>query len=346
MRYFFTEEDELTRVRGAEIRAALVYAHHKVAHGHVGDIAPPGTDVWMYGLGADGGPPLDDRIVRPLLDSRAQIVLFQLCDAPSMSFYRIPDALADRARLFLRNHWPRDASAIPEKFRGRIGWLPPMLKPMAPRPGQLLRARSRGAIFYGTRTGLANLPNGENAREKLIRTLRSSGLPFEGGISPHREARYHTSPELLVPRMHEKHHEKLLADSKICLAPWGNHPLTYRVFEGMALRCLVVAQPFGDSAFLDGGLEPGRHYVEVAADLHDVVDVVRYYLEHLDEAQRIADGGHVHFAKFLASRGRLVSSYVFESAVESWQGLYRPVTRWGIATATRSLAASFFADRF
>jgi hypothetical protein len=114
----------------------------------------------------------------------------------------------------------------------------------------------------------------------------------------------------------------------------------------MALRCLVVAQPFRDSAFLDGGLEPGRHYVEVAADLHDVVDVVRYYLEHLDEAQRIADAGHEHFKRFFESRRSLVSSYLFESTVASWNDLYRPTTRKSIATTTRSFAASLFADRF
>lgn len=346
MKYFFTEEDQLTDVRGAEIRAALVHAHHEVERGRLGEAAPPGVDVWMYGMGADGGPPLGDHIVRSLLDSHAKVVLFQICDAPSMSFYRIPDALAERAQLFLRNHWPRDRTAIPEKYRARIGWLPPMLKRMAANPGRPLAARSGGSIFYGTRTGLANMPNGENAREKLVRIMRASTLPFQGGISPHAEKRYHTSRDLLVPRMNERRHNKLLSDTKVCLAPWGNHPLTYRLFEGMALRCLVVAQPFRDTSFLDGGLEPGRHYVEVAADLHDVVDVVRYYLEHLDEAQRIADAGHEHFKRFFESRRSLVSSYLFESTVASWNELYRPSTRKSVVMTTRSFAASLFADRF
>jgi hypothetical protein len=142
MRYFFTEEDKLTDVRGAEIRAALVHAHHDVERGRIGEPAPPGVDVWMYGMGADGGPPLGDHIVRSLLDSRSKVVLFQLCDAPSMSFYRVPDALAERVQLFLRNHWHRDKAVIPEKYRARIGWLPPMLKRMAANPGRPLTARS------------------------------------------------------------------------------------------------------------------------------------------------------------------------------------------------------------
>ena len=54
VRYYFTEEDQLTRVRGAEIRAALVYAHRDVAHGRLGAPAPRNARVWMHGLGVDG----------------------------------------------------------------------------------------------------------------------------------------------------------------------------------------------------------------------------------------------------------------------------------------------------
>lgn len=107
--------------------------------------------------------------------------------------------------------------------------------------------------------------------------------------------------------MNERAHAKLLHGSKVCVAPWGNHPITYRLFEGMALRCLVVAQSIRATAFLDGGLESGRHYVEVADDLRDLVDTVHHYLAHLPEAQRIADAGHEHFRHHFASRGNLVS---------------------------------------
>jgi hypothetical protein len=345
MRCYFTEEDELTRVRGGEIRAALVHAHHRVRHGAPGEPAPPDTDVWFHGLGVHGDSALEDGLLQALLATRAECVLFQLCDHPTMSFERIPASLARRTRLFLRNHWPADLERIPEAFRGKIGFLPPMLKPMAPSSGRELSARSGGAIFFGTRTGFANLAGGLNAREQTVRLLRSSGLPFIGGIGPHAEARYRTSPDLLVPRMKESEHTRLLADSKLCVAPWGNHPLTYRFFEGMALRCLVVAQAVSTERFLDGGLVAGRHYVEVAPDLGDLNEVVGYYLSHLDQAQQIADAGHAHFRRFLASRGPLVSAFLFEASVASWGAVYRPETR-GIASSARSVAARLFPTRF
>lgn len=346
MRFYFTEEDHLTRVRGSEIRAALVHAHHEVIHGSSGDAAPPGVDVWLHGLGVHGAPPLEDPMVRALLDTSSDVVLFQLCDHETMSFDRIPNPLLTRTRLFLRNHWPKGPSEIPEALRNRIGWLPPMLKAMAPSSGKLLAERTGGAIFFGTRTGFSNLADGKNAREETVRRMRASGLPFRGGILPHGEARYHTSPDLLVPRMSERAHTRLLANSKICLAPWGNHPLTYRLFEGLALRCLVVAQPLRDVSFLDGGLEAGRHYVEVQADLSDLTEVVRYYLGHLDEAQRIADAGHEHFGRFLASRGPLISEWLFDSTVASWRDVYRPSEGAGLGATALGFAARLFPRRF
>lgn len=355
MRYYFTEEDHHTRSRGSEIRAALVHARHEVVHGQLGVPAPPGTDVWFHGIGIDGraralpGPdrePLDPAIVQGLLESKAEVVLFQLCDADSMSFYRIPDSLGARTRLFLRNHWPKDTSEIPAAYRNRIGLLPPMLKAMPARPGKTLAERAHGAIFFGTRTGFSNMGEGKNAREETVRHMRGSDLPFVGGISPHADARYETPEELRVGRITEREHTRLLADSKICLAPWGNHPLTYRFFEGLAHRCLVVAQPIDDVRILDGGLLPGRDYVAVSADLSDLVEVVRHYLAHPEEAQRIADAGHELFARCLAARGPLISSWMFEATVASWGDLYTASNRRGVGPSARALAARFFPRKF
>jgi len=344
MRFFFTEEDYPTRARASEIRMALTVARHRVIHGRHGQSPPPGTDVWMHGIGVDGAPPLEEAFTRTLLECKTDLVLFQLCDAPSMSFYRIPPELGVRARLFLRNHWPKDDAAIPEAYRGKIGFLPPMLKFMQGNPGKPLANRSHGSVFFGTRTGFSNMASERNAREETVRIMRASGLPYTGGLLRHPESRYHTSTELLVPKITETDHLRLLLDSKICLAPWGNHPLTYRMFEGMALRCLVVAQPIRDARFLDGGLEPGRHYVEVAADLSNLTETVSYYLTHLDAAQSIADAGHEHFKRHFQSRGKVVSSWIFESTVQSWGGLYRPSNDRDPLTLARSLLARLFPE--
>jgi hypothetical protein len=346
MRFFFTEEDEHTRIRAGDIRAALVAARHEVQHGQQGEAAPMGSDVWMHGLGIAPHLPLDPALLRSLMATRAELVLFQVCDAPSMFFHRLPPELMARTRLFLRNHWPSDRSSIPQAARDRIGWLPPMLKTMRPRAGRPLSERTIATMFYGTRTGQANLPGGGNAREETVRLMRASGLPFEGGLLPHNESQYRPPAELTVPGMHKHAHTRRLRDTRICIAPWGNHPLTYRLFEGLACRCLVLAQSLRDCAIVDDGLAPGRHYVEVAADLSDLAELARHYLAHPDEAQRIADAGHRHFVDRLAARGRLVSQWIFDACVASWGSLYRPGHLHGLVPAVRAFGARYLRVRY
>ena len=346
MRFYFTEEDHSTSVRAGDIRAALVHARHEVIRGRLGDPAPAGTGVWMHGIAIEGSPPMAEHVAAQLIASPAPIAVFQLCDGESMSFERIPSDVIARARLFLRNHWPRDRSRLPAAARARMGWMPPMVKPMTARQGKPLAERAGGAIFYGSRTGFANMGGGKNAREELVRLMRGSGLAFQGGILRHQDARYPVPANLQVEGLSERAHARLLQDTKICLAPWGNHPLSYRFFEGLASRCLTVAQSIRDTTFLDGGLQAGTHYVEVARDLSDLTDIVRYYLVNLGEAQRIADAGHQHFTNYFASRGKLISSYLFDTTVESWGSVYQPSEAHDVVALSRSLAARAFASRF
>ncbi len=345
MRFFFTDEDRRTDERGSDIRAALVHARHRVIHGQPGQPAPEGTDIWMHGLGLEGGPPLKQSTVDRLLTSKAEVVLLQLCDAETMSFDSVPEGLARRARLFLRNHWPMDVQRIPEPYRDRIGWLPPMIKPMKPHPGKPLNKRVPRSVFFGTRTGFSNMNDGMNAREQTVRIMRNSGLAFEGGLVLHKFDQYQVVPELTVPRISGRTHDRLLQNSCICLAPWGNHPLTYRFFEGLAYRCLVLAQSIQKCRFLDGGLEPGRHFVEVNDDLSNLAERVDYYLNHVDEGQRIADAGHEHFKRFFASRGRLVSAWIYDATVASWGTLYQPSTARDPLSWLRSIYARLFSNR-
>jgi hypothetical protein len=276
------------------------------------------------------------------------LVFVQMCDATTMCFHRIPDVVRRRAKLFLRNHWPANADAIPEDARDRTGFVPPMARAYPVRAGRQLADRQYGALFFGTNTGpFFRFPNGDSPREATVRALRASGLPFTGGISRHEHPLYKVDPELVVERVPDAKHRRMLADAKICLAPWGNHPITYRFFEGFASRCLVIAQSLRDTRFLDGGLVPGVHYLEVAPDLSDLVPTVERALGDLRLSQRIADAGHELFRRRLAHRGRLASHWVLEETVRSWRGLYPlPGRVAGFFGRARALVARRIPDLF
>ncbi len=340
MRCYFTEEDRLTRERARDVRGALVRRHHVVVHGKQGTPPPRDVDVWFVGLGWDWRLPFDATLRRQIDAFRGEIVVFQLCDAESMFFERLPEEILARARLFLRNHWPADKGKIPEEVRDRIALTPPMMERLVPSAGRPLAERSRASMFRGTRTAGPNtLPDGRNARDVTVRLMRASGLPFEGGILPHTVKEYVAEPDLLVDKITPAEHAKRLRDTKICLAPWGNHKLTYRLYEGLAFRCLTLTMPIRAVDFIHGGLEAGTHYVELAPDLSDLVDKVRYYLDHLDEAQRIADAGHAHFRRYLEWQDGLPSPYCTEQALKTWGDFYRPVAAPALRDRSRAWLA-------
>lgn len=344
MWFHFSAQDRGASRRARDIRAALVHAGHRVSEGDFADPVPERADVWFHGLaGSSLRAPADEAENARLAAFPREVVIYQLCDSDSMSFQKLLPPLREKARLFLRNHWPTDKQAVPSELVSRLGYLPPMIRPITPHPGARLTERSGGAIFYGTPTGKLYFPEG---RERLIELLRDSGLPFEGGLSPDPQCPREPPPELTVSRIQPKEHARRLLDTKICLAPWGNHKLTYRLFEGLAARCLVITQPFDDIDFLHGGLKAGVHYVESDARHETLVERVRYYLDHLAEAQRIADAGYQHFCRYFAPRGKLVSEYLFEASVSSWGELYRPAAGHNPAVALRSATARLFPSWF
>ena len=82
----------------------------------------------------------------------------------------------------------------------------------------------------------------------------------------------------------------LYADAKIVVncAADQLRTINMRIFEGMGCGALVVTDlvPHQDLLF-----EDGKHYV-VYRSIDDLIDKIGYYLDHLDEAQRIALQGY------------------------------------------------------
>ena len=134
--------------------------------------------------------------------------------------------------------------------------------------------------------------------------------------------------------------EGMPAASRICLALWGNCPLTYRLYEGLSRRCLVVTPSLAEIRFVNGGLAPGRHYVEVKPDLSDLAEILDHYLRHLDEAQHIADAGHLHFAQVLRFSGVNFPQPLYLEITASWQDRFVEARSSALRKAVKSALLS------
>jgi hypothetical protein len=98
-----------------------------------------------------------------------------------------------------------------------------------------------------------------------------------------------------------------VAGARLSLHMPGNGPFTHRVAEFLGLGTCLVSQRFATS--LHVALKPGVHYVEIAPDMSDLVDKVRYYLANENERKLIANAGTEYFDRFLHSE-QLVQYYI------------------------------------
>ncbi len=153
-------------------------------------------------------------------------------------------------------------------------------------------------------------------RVRGLQLLKAMSIKFEGGLIE--KADYPPPSELTVPALTQREHDLLMQNSKIAICFWGNNPVTYRLFEGLANRCFVMTQSLANMGFKNMGLRAGEHYVEFRADLSDLAEKVEYYLAHAPQMQEIADAGYAHFRKYLSWRGVDFPQELLLEIVNSW----------------------------
>jgi hypothetical protein len=315
---YFTWEDRGNKNRVKYLRGALWRNGHRIIK-RAPESLPEGS-VWMAGLSHKNRDPLSPQTLALMKKAPGRVFFFQTNDENDFNVERIVDRQVHENALFLRNHWPSDPERIPAEIRDRTGFLNPLIAPFGAKPGRRLADRTIPILFYGVNTGRDNYEPGRTVREEALRRIKSARLPFVGGLVAHPE--YRTPDYLRVDKISPKAHGKLMSDTRICLALWGNCPLTYRLFEGLSRRCLVAVPSLSAIQFVHCGLTPGRHYVEVKPDLSDLVGKLEDYLGNPVEAQQIADAGHRHFCENFRFSGVNLPQPLYADIVRSWRGRF------------------------
>lgn len=88
-----------------------------------------------------------------------------------------------------------------------------------------------------------------------------------------------------------------VACARLSLDLPGNGPFTFRVPEFLGLGTCLISPRY--PTMLHQPLTPGVHYVAIADDLSDLLDVCRYYLSHEEERATIARAGRDFFDQYL-----------------------------------------------
>jgi len=99
-----------------------------------------------------------------------------------------------------------------------------------------------------------------------------------------------------------------LMDSKICLAPRGTAPDTYRFFEGLRAGCLVICEHLPGDWFYDGAP------VVRIDDWAELPDVIRYYLADEVALEKAGKESQIWWTEKCSERavGRAVAALLME----------------------------------
>lgn len=142
-----------------------------------------------------------------------------------------------------------------------------------------------------------------------IHPLRAPIAPILRGLEP----RYRVmTPE---HRVSQEAYEQEMLRSRICVSPFGYGEICWRDFEAILCGCLLVKPDMSHLRTEPDLFVPLETYVPVRWDFADLDEVLRHYLEHPDERERIVrrarerllayyDGGLVRsVARILAAAG-------------------------------------------
>lgn len=313
---FFTAESGNVKNRAKYIRGGLFRNGYSIFKQ-----SPTETDdqqsLWFHGLTEN--QKLSDRYIKPMEAFRGKLVFFRNDDSNSFFIDQIPSHLFEKSHRILRNHWPSNSKLVDPNILEKSGFINPILKPNKSFFGKDLIHRENDITFYGKMTGGNNLHGNENARVKGIEICKGLPYRFKGGLIPSKD--YNHPKHLEVIPIKQIEHMHLLNNTKICLAFWGNSPLTYRLFEGLASRCLVIAQSLESIKFANCMLEPNKHFLEVKPDLSDLEEKIYSGLNDLHFAQDIANNGYNHFKKHFEFDGVNLPQTLYEEIISTWNNI-------------------------
>ncbi|EJB8503692.1 glycosyltransferase [Vibrio parahaemolyticus] len=104
---------------------------------------------------------------------------------------------------------------------------------------------------------------------------------------------------------------------KFLLAIEGNDVATNLKWAMSSNSLVIMSKPKYETWFMEGRLEAGVHYVEVANDYSDLIEKMEYYIAHPDEAENIINNAHAWVDQFRnQKRERLISLLVAKKYFE------------------------------
>ena len=157
--------------------------------------------------------------------------------------------------------------------------------------------KEKRAIFTGSLTGSSETGNKieENCRINIPLKLINAGkncIFNIHGFDPSRKSVFDNFDiKYKKDILSREKFIELYSNSMIVLSIKGNGHTLNRYFEGQACGSLIFSTPFDKVVEFIGQGTSGKDYVEIDFSGDDVVEKIDYYLNHIDEAEKISKSG-------------------------------------------------------
>lgn len=234
---------------------------------------------------------IDDATIDELINFRGQIMLVSLGDWSSfntqMEGRGLPDEIIDKAVAFAKIQWTHDISDYDPRIVGKQIVMQPFLIGGLPGP-VLFNTKKPIASFFGLPTG--DLETENNLRIRACRLLKNKSW-FDGGIVGQEPGARRDISGIETGQRNRTFYLHSMNKSILSLCMPGNSVLTYRHFESLGMRSCVVTCCLDKFRWLNR-MVPGEHYLEVAPDLSNLVEVCEQALADKITTQQISENGY------------------------------------------------------
>jgi len=138
-------------------------------------------------------------------------------------------------------------------------------------------------------------------REMLLRLWQGNPLCDFGQINPS-----DSNPQRVRPFMSQK--QQLHFKFIMCIE--GNDVATNLKWVMSSNSVAVMPRPRFETWYMEGMLIPGRHYIEIAPDYHDLEDKLRHYIAHPELCEHIIQNAHEWVGQFTDKRTERLTSFL------------------------------------
>lgn len=238
---------------------------------------------------------IPDSIINEVSKFKGEIILTSLGNWSTFNFAMdgkvLPDDIINRAVAFMKIQWSKDPSMYDKRIIGKQICIQPFLIGGIPDP---VIDKRPIISFYGLPTG--NLDSGKNLRISACRILNKT-VHFRGGIVGQEPGVTRDIAGVGISTMPRNMYLRMINNTRLSLCLPGNSALTYRLFESLGMGCTVISTDLDQIQWLNN-LIPGVHYIKIADDLSDLMEVCENAVKDLSTTRKIGDEGYQIYKQY------------------------------------------------